>query len=82
MYLPFCPNYLHSVKNYMYEKIGGISNFIISIVLLTIAAFVIRRKGGEQPGVRFAGMSVKTILILVYVAIVINIVAMVRVLLG
>ena len=66
----------------MYEKIGGISNFIISIVLLSFAALVIRRKGGEQPGVRFAGMSVKTILILVYIAIVINIAAMVRVLLG
>jgi hypothetical protein len=66
----------------MYEKIGGISNFIISIVLLSIAALVIRRKGSEQPGVRFAGLSVKTILIFVYVAIVINIVAMVRVLLG
>ena len=70
-------NCLHSNKNYMYEKLGGVLNYIISIVIMTAAAFIIKRKGQEQPGVKFVGMSVKTILILVYIGILVNIIAMI-----
>jgi hypothetical protein len=66
----------------MYEKLGGVINYIISIVLMGFAAVVIKRKGAEQPGVKFVGMPVKTILIIVYCAIVLDIFLMVRGLVG
>lgn len=56
----------------MSEKLAQIVNYLISIGLLTFILIVLQRKSNQQPDFKIFGQSFKTISMIIFVALGIN----------
>ncbi len=66
----------------MSDQLPGIFNYLIGIGLLTFALLVIKRKHMAQPQLKVMGLSLPTVILLLYIAIAINVLLMIALLMG
>lgn len=66
----------------MDDKLAGVSNYLIGIVLMTFILVMLKKKHTEQPGLKFIGLSYKVISILIYVGIAIDLILIIAILTG
>jgi hypothetical protein len=62
----------------MGEKIGSILNNLIGVILLIFLLYVIKKKSAAQPDVKVYGLSIKTISIIIYVGIILDLVLIIE----
>lgn len=66
----------------MNDKLPEIINYIIGAGLLAVLLFVLKKKSVEQPLMKVSGLSIQTIITLIYVAIAIYLILIVAILMG
>ena len=66
----------------MNDKLPGIINYLIGAGLLVVLLFVVKRKAAEQPHTKVYGLSLRTIVILIYVGIAADLLLIVTILMG
>jgi hypothetical protein len=57
----------------MAPKLASIINYLISIGVFIYIFFFLRNKSIENPSMKFGGLSIKTLSILIYIGLAINI---------
>jgi len=66
----------------MADKLPSIVNYLIGIALMVFVLYFLKKKSIEQPHMKFAGLSIKTISILVYVGIALYTILIIAILTG
>ena len=66
----------------MTHKLAGVINYSIGIVLLTCALVLLKKKLAEQPGRKIYGLSLKTVIKLIYAGLAAFVLLIIAVLVG